>query len=711
MFYLHVNIIITVVLCIILWGLCIAYYLNKYFIIPIKHLKDIDQNLMNVLVERMKLTSFIKDISLSLNQTNTMHENLKQCAETIEYNLNAALSRIWLFNEKENVLELTASSGKYIKTDDYHCCVPIWNHIVGIIAKEQKPYITNSFISDPNNIDNERAKRDGITAYAGYPLLIERRLVGVVEMFLQKPQSNFKVRALSSAADIIALGIDRKSREEALRDSEMRLKSVLDNTTAVVCVKDVTGKYILINKRCEELLHISSKDVISKTDYDIFSKEYADIFRKNDMEVLETGKSLQFEEIVPYDNCRHTYISVKFPLFDSYGGIYAICVISIDITDRKRMEEELRVSENKYRILLENLPQRIFLKDTDSVYITCNENYAMDIGITTDEISGMTDYDFYTKALADKYKSDDIRIMKTGKAEELEEKFLKDGKEYFIHTVKTPIKNKRGEITGILGIFWDITEKINLQIETTRFRHMASLGELAAGVAHEINNPVNGIINYAQVLMDKGNAGSKEYDIADRIKKEGIRIANIVTSLLSFARPGDKKEWKNIANVYDILSDTLVLTEAQLQKEGITIKIDIPLSLSKEKLFVNTQQIQQVFLNILSNARYALNQKYKKAHENKIIEVTCEKVFIEHHPHLKIAFRDRGIGISHTMIDKVMDPFFTSKPKGKGTGLGLSISHGIISDHGGRILINSIEGEFTKVIVILPINEENRFRG
>lgn len=132
--------------------------------------------------------------------------------------------------------------------------------------------------------------------------------------------------------------------------------------------------------------------------------------------------------------------------------------------------------------------------------------------------------------------------MKSGQTEDIEEKYIKDGCECIVHTMKTPIKDEKGNVIGILGVFWDITEKVALRMESMRSRHLVALGELAAGVAHEINNPITGVINCAQILFDKSSEESREKDIANRIIKEGKHIANIVNSLLSFARPGDRKE-------------------------------------------------------------------------------------------------------------------------------------------------------------------------
>jgi PAS domain S-box-containing protein len=127
--------------------------------------------------------------------------------------------------------------------------------------------------------------------------------------------------------------------------------------------------------------------------------------------------------------------------------------------EHKRAEEALKKSEAKYRTLLENLQQKIFLMDKNFVYVSCNENYARDLKIKPEKIIGKTDYDFYPKQLAEKYRADDKRIMESGETEDIEEKYLQEGQETWVHTVKTPVKDEKGTVVGILGIFWDITEK------------------------------------------------------------------------------------------------------------------------------------------------------------------------------------------------------------------------------------------------------------
>lgn len=264
-----------------------------------------------------------------------------------------------------------------------------------------------------------------------------------------------------------------------------------------------------------------------------------------------------------------------------------------------------------------------------------------------------------------------------------------------------PIPGETGAVAKVLEVAIDVTEKAMLQAEAARASHLAALGELAAGVAHEINNPINGIINYAQILLNKCAADSRVNDLAGRINKEGRRIADIVRGLLSFAR--DRKEERQPTTIGEILTEALDLTQAQMSKEGIQVQVRLPPELPG--VVANPQQIQQVFMNVISNARYALNKRYPGPDGGKLLEINGGAAQDDGRRTVRVIFLDHGTGIPDAVLPKIMEPFFSTKQPGTGTGLGLSISHGIISDHGGSLRVNSTEGRFTKVVIDLPAAE------
>ena len=264
-----------------------------------------------------------------------------------------------------------------------------------------------------------------------------------------------------------------------------------------------------------------------------------------------------------------------------------------------------------------------------------------------------------------------------------------------------PVK-ENGNVSSVLLLVCDVTGKMAIQADAQYACHLLSLGELAASVAHEINNPVNGIINYGQILVNECGAESLERDLGVRILKEGERIGRLVKSLLSYAH--ERRKEKRATEVSIILEETLALTQAQIRKDGIQLVLDFPAGLPK--ITANLQQVQQGFINIISNARYALNEKYPGWHTNKRLAISGEPVMVDGCPFVRVAFLDQGGGISAEKISFLTKPFFSTKPFGKGTGLGLSITQKIIDEHGGELRFESEEGVFTRVIIDLPVHQQ-----
>ena len=276
----------------------------------------------------------------------------------------------------------------------------------------------------------------------------------------------------------------------------------------------------------------------------------------------------------------------------------------------------------------------------------------------------------------------------------------KDGRKIRVLFSGSIIFDDEGTFDGLLCVAQDIT----IQSETLRAGHLASIGELAAGVAHEINNPINGIINFAQIIIDEVEKGEKPTkDIPAMIIKEGDRVATIVSSLLSFAREGENV--MGPINVHTVLHDVLTLTKAQLTKDFIGLTLDLPDDLAD--IYCNFQQVEQVFLNIINNSRYALNKKFPGSSPDKTLSISAREKIVDGRRMVEIVFHDKGIGIPSNIIDKVLNPFFSTKPSGSGTGLGLAISHGIITNHGGKLFIESNEGEYTRVTTLFQASTDN----
>ena len=254
------------------------------------------------------------------------------------------------------------------------------------------------------------------------------------------------------------------------------------------------------------------------------------------------------------------------------------------------------------------------------------------------------------------------------------------------------------EVEELCLIARELTGEEARQVEYHHTAQLAAIGELAAGVAHEINNPINGVINFAQLLLEDCTDAAS-HDILQRIVNEGERIASITYKLLSFARGSE--EQKEPLDCKDVIEDTLALIQHQLDMDSIQVAISYSDNLPQ--VTGNRHQLQQVFFNIISNSRYALNQRYEKKDPDKRITINCTEESMEFGDCICIRIQDRGTGVPQGLLDRLVDPFFTTKPPGAGTGLGLSISHGIIKDHNGLMRIDSVLHKFTTVSVYLPV--------
>lgn len=261
-----------------------------------------------------------------------------------------------------------------------------------------------------------------------------------------------------------------------------------------------------------------------------------------------------------------------------------------------------------------------------------------------------------------------------------------------------PVKELDGTVDKIMLLARELTMDEIQKVDSLRTAKLAAIGELAAGVAHEVNNPITGIINFAQILLDNYELDPVGTNIIQKIIDEGDRIASITHNLLSFARV-DNYEQEPV-NPIEIVKESLTLVQHQLKMDGIMVVTEFP---KKDFLIIaNFNQLQQVVLNLISNSRYALNARYPSADPNKIIEISCLPKLDEDNPVYRITVKDYGTGLPQSLLERIFEPFFTTKPPGEGTGLGLSISYGIIKDHGGTLHVNSILDNYTEMIIELP---------
>lgn len=384
--------------------------------------------------------------------------------------------------------------------------------------------------------------------------------------------------------------------------------------------------------------------------------------------------------------------------------------------ERKHAERQVKAAEEKYRMVFDQSAASIMLTDAQERIISWNQ--------FTERLLGKTREDLYQKPVSSLYparewkKIRDENIRTKGMQHHLETTMLhKDGHEIDVDISISVIRDPAGKITGSVGIIRDITERNRLTQEkdkkqkelqaaydkleqTTEMliqtEKMSAVGVLAAGTAHELYNPLTGIVNYVEYCLKHIPEGDRLHAILEDASKEATRCIEIVNNLLAFSRTGEQAEkHEEHINVTVIMERVLRLLNYRLLKDTVTIRRQYDEVVHAVR--ANFNDLQQVFLNLFLNALDAMKHSPKK----EICVTICRTG-----DYLKITVIDTGSGIPENIAPKIFDPFFTTKPPGKGTGVGLSISLAIIRKFEGYIQCESKEGEGSTFAVLLPISPD-----
>jgi len=372
-----------------------------------------------------------------------------------------------------------------------------------------------------------------------------------------------------------------------------------------------------------------------------------------------------------------------------------------------RQQRQLRESEERYRALFEQARDGIGLVRLSDYHLIEANNRAC-------EILGLQQQDCVNRDIRGLFPAQtpnaqsDLTLAPNGHTSGESELTIQTahGKPLPVAVSLTPISTS-GEEMMIMSLR-DLSVRKKLEAEREEMQRqlyqsskLASVGELSAGVAHEINNPLNGIINFAQLLKDEERPRSEfEQQMIDGIIDEGERIARIVRGLLTFASANT--DGLRQVPFADCIKTSIALFGRQFEKDGITVKIDLDPDLPLVR--ADDSRLRQVVVNLISNAHHALKAKPADPVEPKLFSITARRAG-KNGELVRVEFYDNGIGIKRELLNKVFDPFFTTRRETGGTGLGLSISFGIIRDFGGTIDVESEEGKFTRFIIELSAVE------
>jgi PAS domain S-box-containing protein len=369
-----------------------------------------------------------------------------------------------------------------------------------------------------------------------------------------------------------------------------------------------------------------------------------------------------------------------------------------------RQQHQLRESEERYRALFEQARDGIgVIRLADHRLVEANDKVCEILGLRQQDCVGRDIRELFRTANPNA-QPELMMVTLNGHPSGESELIIQTarGQSLPVSVSFTPLSTDGEKV--IIMVLRNLSVRKQLEAEREEMQRqlyqsskMASIGELSAGVAHEINNPLNGVINFAQLLKDEERPRSEfELQMIDGIIDEGGRIARIVRGLLAFAR-ADTHELRQV-HFADSIETSIALFGRQFEKDGITVEIDLE---PKPPLVrADGSRLRQVVVNMISNAHHALKAKTADSLEPKVFRITARRAG-KRGEIVRVEFYDNGVGIKSEDLGKVFDPFFTTRRDAGGTGLGLSVSFGIIRDYGGTISVESEEGKFTRFILEL----------
>ncbi|MDD9935161.1 MAG: ATP-binding protein [Myxococcales bacterium] len=348
------------------------------------------------------------------------------------------------------------------------------------------------------------------------------------------------------------------------------------------------------------------------------------------------------------------------------------------------------------------LPAVVWTTDRDLKFTSSVGGGLAALGLAQNEVVGMSVFEYFRSEDPD---FEPIRAhVRALDGESVKYETQWAGRRYETHT--EPFRSEAGEIIGTLGIALDVTERKNaeglrlqLQVKLRDQQKLEAIGQLAGGVAHEINNPIQSIMNFAQLMRSRASEPSiREY--AEEIQHEAQRVASIVRNLQTFARQADEMEVE--VRVAELVERTMSLFGTVLGKEGISVDVDVPEGLPV--VWCRPQGVQQVLVNLLTNAREALNDRYPGEHANKRIVISATRRDSADGTRVRLSVEDHGTPIEDEAQDNVFEPFTTLKGRDQGSGLALSIARGIARDNNAALTFEAT-AEHTVFHLDVPVED------
>ena len=496
---------------------------------------------------------------------------------------------------------------------------------------------------------------------------------------------------------VIERGLAEAAEHKARSEAEVALRTLLNAIPEAAILIDSEGIILATNETMARRYETIVKKLVGTSVWDLFLPEVADIRKKRIEESIRTGEPLHFEDS-SFGRNLDNYV---YPIMDASEQAKRVAILSIDITERKKAEE--RVKEQA--TFLDVASDAILFKDPDSRIVHWNKGAERLYGWSSEEAMGKKISELlYVEKYSSEPENAQTQALEKGEWHgDLHQK-TKDNRDVIVEGRWTAMRDERGQLKGILSVNTDVTAKRSIEAQFLRSQRLESLGTLAGGIAHDLNNVLSPILMGVEALSFR-NPDVSTRSVLEIIKTSAQRGANIVRQILNFARglEGDVGEvqLKHVLHeIEEVIRETF--------PKSIALKADIPRDLWPVK--ADATQLHQVLMNLCVNARDAMPDggQITLSAENVHLDEAYAQMNMEARPIRYVVMKvdDTGIGMPPGIMEKIFDPFFTTKEPGKGTGLGLSTVRSIAKAHGGFINVYSEQGKGASFKVYIPAVEQ-----
>ncbi len=687
------------------------------------------------MAEQARLAALRSDVGAILTQDDGLDTMLQRCAGVLLQHLDAACARIWTLREDGHIMDLRAGVGACVPLNNRHARVPARSFRIDRAAPDGQARPADSEGSELEISDLDWAKREGTPDFAGFPLIVEDRLVGVAALFARKPLEESVFRALASVADEIALGIQRKRTEEALRESERRFRIAAENGSDVITVWDLHTNQVRTSGAVERML-ASGKPMPRSFD------EFQQLLHPDDRGRVAAALEHHVRTRQPYRQeyrvvddagaVRH-WSSRGTAVWNPSGEPAQFIAVTTDITAEKKAEAAL----SHLAAIVESSEASIISVALDGTVLSWNPAAERIYGYTLQEARGRSISMIFPPD-RQRELAGLLENMQQGKGIQHIEtvRLRKDGEMIPVFATYSPLHDASGRVIGACSIASDITQRKLLERQLLQAQKLESIGQLAAGIAHEINTPIqyvgdntrflrdsfgslrevcgayhqllaalqrgadpSPLVSTVQALIESTGVEELYTEIPSAIEDslEGVsRVAEIVRAIKEFSHPGPAAMLTFDLN-HAIRSTALVCRNEWKYVAELAFDFDAELP----PVPCVAGEINQVMLNLIVNAAHAIADAVAATPGAKgSITIRTRRVGTW----AEIRVQDTGTGIPVEARPNIFNPFFTTKPAGKGTGQGLSVAHTVIvQKHGGIIDFETDMGAGTTFIVRLPL--------